>query len=1274
MIRPPTRSGPPPDDHRRARAAGAPPGRSLRKRAGVLFVAIVPVLGALVAARPLRSQVGRPPELHMSMGHHVVEWAAEPGDVFTVRVTNSSAVTSRLPDGEKAFVDAYADADGRVRVTLRFRTNDFAYAYVEPGDRFEVSVREGPLLVDFVVPDFRVDVDDEGRRVAGYAPAGRPITVTLEPDIVAAPFERVVVAGADGRFAIDLPDGSRLAEGEGGRAVLVGDGGQWYTAVFARRRVEVMVDSARIETRASQQSPIRAERVVVDGERTRVRGFSVNTPPQEGISPDGRRLLTDDYPHLLRAGDRVTITQVGGGMDRDDRWPRTVPDLRVRLDRDRILGEAPPGERVEVRLLDAGSAGARLAETVTADAAGRFEVVLSAEMAPSAGWRAVARVDSGDGIWMRADAVIPRLEAAVNAAHVGVDALPFQPVTLTLRTPDGTVVASGAHRTDQDGRLDAHFDTGRDDRDTGWDILALMRTGDLLEVELVAGDPWLLVVPRLTGRIDLDAERIHGRADPYRQIAIDVVQEDEEPRRFDVTAGSDGLWQLDLPGVADLEPDRFARVEAAVDGHRFYLYTAPLVLSLHEGRSYVGASPYMGYSTAITLTTADGRVAGSATRIAERLEPPLPVEHPMWHLDVFGGGVRIRPGDRLTWRTGFDTASLVMQPLEARAHIVDDLVVVRTVAGGRLRIETAPLDPSNRVFELEADARGIFSHRFDDFDLQYNSNLSITLEQGRHRIIKFLELPGLALDLSNGMLTGHLEPSLGVRARVGEEGLTSATGSGRTDAHAAFALYLGTSSDRVPTWSPGESLVLDAPEAELTEQIDWRVPLLEIEPEGDFSVRGRVEPGSQLRVRRSMSQLNRGASSTTVRPAPDAEGRWSATFDRPPLAPGAISRVDAVLPDGHIAMHRHVEPMLVARYGTDQVCGVGMPDAEVRVSSRDAGGRLLASADGRVSRAGTFDLRLAPVDPDDPDDPDEGAVIREGQRVEAVVQGKSIGFDVGPMDLEVDVAGGRIVGRVLPDAPLIIESPIRTCLRAGVYSEEVYGRIEDRVSTYYVSSGAGGEIDRTIKMTAIDYGVDVTVFTPEGHAYLGSAFPRPSVTAWVDENRISGLVRPGAEVEARLLDDVGEWRADGRARAGADAGRFEIRLFDATGAPVVIRPGDRVELLADGGLAEMEVERLGFDFDPTRELTVRAPADRRLELRFVHPTGEQRLAARSDDAGRYAFTAADVPARAGWTLADLRALDVVLPRTPGMATGSAYRAPDEGGGGRVWLPVVGVGE
>ena len=1220
--------------------------------ASLVVGAFVSLLVALLAVRPVRS-VSAPPVLQIGMGHHVVEWEAAPGEAFAVRVTS---------DDEKAFTNAYADAEGRVRVKLHQRTNAFAYALVEPDDHFEILADEGSRLLEFVVPDFRVDVGDEGRRVAGHAPAGARVTVTIESGTGAAPYERAVDADADGRFSTDLPEPLRLAEGAGGRAVVVGSEGQQYTAVFARRRVEVVVDSARIQTRASQQSPIEAERVVTQSGRTRVRGFSRDYPRQEGISPDGRRTLVDDYPYVLRAGDTVTITQRGGGMDRDDRWPRIVPDLRVRLDADRIRGWARAGEAVEVILLDADGGDPRLAETVRADATGRFDFELPDGLEPAAGWRATARVDTGDGIWMRAEAIIPRLEAAVNAAHVGIEALPFLPVTLTLRSPDGATLAGGTFRTDHDGRLDAQLVTGEEERRSGWDIMAEMRPGDILEVELVDGDPKHLVVPLLTGRTDPDAERIHGRADPDREIGVELVKDDER-RRFAVTAGPDGRWQLDLTGEEDLEPDRHARIEVMIDGHSFYRYTAPISLKLITGRSYAEASPFIGYSTAITLTTPAGRVAATGSRIATALEPPIVFDDILFFLDRFDRGVAIRPGDRLTWRTGFDSASLEMPLLEARAHVLDDLVVGRTVAGGRLRIETAPLDPRTRVYELEADGSGRFLHRFDDFDLRYNSNISVVLERGRHRIVHHLELPGLVLDLSSGQLLGHLEPSVRVLARVGEDGRPSASGTGWTDSEAEFEIDLSMAEGRVPMWSPGQELTLEAPGAELTERIDWHVPPLEIEPDGKWSVSGLAEPGSELQVRRHMSPLNFGASSRTQRPRPDADGHWSASFNRPALAPGAITMVDAVLPGGHIVKRRHVEPMVVVRYGTDQVCGVGMPDAVVHVSSRDVDGRLLAHAVGRVSRAGTFDLRL------EPEGADAEALVREGQRVEAVVGEKEIGFEIGPMDLDLDVPGGRIHGSVLPNAPLILRSPIRTCLRGDAHDDQAFGRGDGRNITYNTRARADGELNRELEMSTIDYGVDVTVFTPEGHAYIGSIFPHPSITAWVDENRVTGLAPPSAEVEARLLDADDLVRGEGRARAGADAGRYEALLFDATDAPVRIRIGDRVEVWSAGARSEMEVERLGFDLDPTESLIVNAPSDRRLELRFVHPSGEEHLAVRSDDEGRYAFDTDDLPPRAGWALADVRELDVVLPQSLGKATASGYRAPDTGARS-LWLPAL----
>jgi hypothetical protein len=1213
-----------------------------------------------------RSQSQVPtPFPRINMGHHVVEWDGPPGTVYEVRVTNPNSVGGREPAGEKAYILVGADENGLVRARLHYRTNDFNYAEVEPGDHFEIGLQHEPGLLDFVVPDFQVDVSDEGRTVLGQAPAGATVTLTLEADISAAPFEIALVADTSGSFQADLPEASHLAEGEGGYARLVDEGGRRYSVAFARRWVEITLDSTRIFTRASMQSPISAKRVVVDRNgRKRLRGFGVDVPRQQGFSTDGRRKLVDVYPYVLRAGETITVSQLGGALDRDDHWVRVLPQLAIRREGGRLVGQAPPDSLLEISVLAPDDPLPQFNGSAQAAQDGTFKMDLPPGLEFGGGWRALVRTDTGDGIWLRAEFVVPRFEASVNAARLGMDLLPFQPVSVTLRSADGALRYTGEHRADADGKLVEDLESGEVEAKAGWDILSPFEPGDELEIDLQAGDPLYFSVPRLSATTDPDAETISGQAEPGQVVAI-VVVDGEARREFEATAGPDGRWQLDLSGEVDLEPGVYARVDTLVKGQRFYVYTAPFSLKVFPWRSYLEATPYLGYARSVTLTTPAGQLAGSGNRILESLEPPIDFFESGWQLDRFDDYPFILAGDTVSWRAGFDEVSLVVPPLESKAHIEDDLVVGRTIPHGRVIIETDLDDPViNQVIELVADDSGLFQHRFQNYDLRYNSTLDIKLMLGRHQVVRQLDTPGLALDLTCGILKGHVEPNLSVSATLGDRLAPDGVGQTRTRLDARFEIRMDNPDGRLPEFPVGRALQVEAPTAELTQAIEWRVPRVELGIEGALGARGRTESGAQVQVYRSSYPFNSG-SSRTERPKVEADGSWQASFERPRLGPGTTTRVTALLPDGHIAERSYIEPFLMAHYGTDQVCGQGMPDGIVHVETRNRDGLLMASADGRVDRNGLFDLELRPELP--------GVhPLGENQRLSATIGGKEVAYDIGPMNVNLDLAAGRIRAELLPSAKVVMRTPVRTCLRRDPYLDLAFGRRSRWTGTYNTATDGNGILDRDLDTRALDIGLDIMVYTPEGHAYYGSHFAKPSGTAWVDEGRVTGLAPPQAELRLRLYDSAGNLRGETMTEVEPDTLQFKAEFVDdASGQPLVIAHGDRVDVEPELGaaLSSIAVEDLSFDFDLDRGLWVQAPPGRRIELSFSHADGVSTMAETTDEDGRFVFEPDEVPPRAGWTFGSLLGIEVVMPAPDGNATGSAWRAhPTKDS--KLWIPQV----
>jgi len=1229
--------------------------------ATALLAAAAAFLG--LAGEASRAQGGAI-RLDVSMGHHTLAWQGEPGAAYTVRLSNPRAIDDRNPDGEKVFVTARADATGAVRVLLHNRGNYQTYASVEPGDRLELAAESGPALLDLVVPDVGADASDDGARVAGLAPAGATVTITLEAEGDPPPFRQAVVARDDGEFVLDLPAERQLAEGAGGKATFVDGAGHRYADVFARRRAELTMDSAYIETRASQQAPIGAERVVeVQGRRV-VQAFGTHTQSPEGLGFDGRRLLTGDANLVVHAGDVVTFTQQGGPLRRNDAWVRTLPDLAIRFDGARVVGQAPSGAILSV---DAGAPGEaqRWSAAATADAAGVFALDLPEGMRAEAGWWAHARLDTGDGIWLRATTVVPLIEASVGAAHVGIDMQPFQPVTLTVTSPAGEARYHRAHRASATGRLDVQLPTGLRDAASGRRTYVALRPGDRLAVALDAGDPLVFTIPSLVARTDPDSEALSGTAPPNDALRIAVVDGDATLHRTALADG-DGRWRLDLAGDVDLEPDVYARVDWLERGHRFYAYTAARGMRIHLDGGLIETWPSIAYPVTVTLTTGDGRLSAiGGTPLGEVATPEIGASNYVELRDRFDHRRWIEPGDVLTAAVGADAARVVAVPLELRAHVADDIVLGRTVPGGRVSIGPS-YDPQFGLplVEVVADTSGAFRHEFaGTHDIAFNDDLVATLQLGRDQLVRALNAPGLTLDLSSAVLEGSLEPGVTVAARVGDPVAPEATGSAEADRRAAFAIALVGPDGRAPRLNAGQPIAVDAPAATLSARLDWAVPDVAFVDGRAEVVVGTAPPGSLVQAARRAGPLGlgRSGSAPSVAVQAGADGRWEASLGEAPV-PGWMTTVTVELPDGHRAARRDVVPIVRAHLGTPQVCGIGMPSEAVHVEAHDDAGNLLGTASGYTDREGRFDMRLAG---------DDGVPswLDTGHVLSARVGEAQMGLTIGPMG-DVSTANGRASATVLPNAQVLMSAPASGCLRGRLANAIAAGlSTGSRTGEGAVlrSDDAGRVSTTLLGRDVMAYGVSIVVFTASGQSYMGTHFPAPFGTAYVDSDRVAGLAAPGSRVAVRLEDSAGAVLGRAQADAAVGDGRFVAALRADDGADVIIRPGSWVVLDSGTGTARFQVEPLAFDYNPARGLDVVGPPDRPIAIQFTIRDRVEALAERTDAEGRFAFRPDEVPPRAGWALGDLTEVEVLLMQPGDHATGYAWVAEDDGGR-TVWLP------
>lgn len=1226
--------------------------RTLLRLPLAMYLALVLVTGSS-ATLPARSQPAADvPTIRATMFHHVFRWTAKPGEAFEVTLADAAGE-------EKAYRQVQADAMGEVTVKLAARTNDFAFQNVEPGDRLHIARFAGTELLDLKIPDASVDMSDDGRRIVGRAPAGARLDLDIEPRGSESPFAASLVAADDGSFSMDLPEAARVQPGEGGKVSFGDPAGHRFDLQFARRQVEVVLGSARAEGRATLQMPIRIRRLVEINGRRVPRSLGRLNPRPDGVGTDGRWIYADDAAYRITAGTVVTFSQTGGPLDRTDEIVRVMPDLAIQVDGPRrISGHGPSGAVLGVDVLAPDSEQPAGRFSVTADAQGVFVLALPEILELGAGWRAVLRQDLGEGISARVEIVLPRYRLSVNAARLDTQVAAFQTLTVTLLAPDGALRARKVARADEAGSLSLQMDDGKVDPKSGWDILEPFRPGDIVEIDPGRGDPTRLVVPVLSATSDVDAEAIHGRAVPGATLDLELHDGGQTLQRS-AMADAAGSYTLDLRGVADLEPGVQSMVRwTERRGHVFYVLTAPLGLQVSAARSYAEFWPYLGYPISVTLTTPELVTAGRGLDPTIGLRDPLSLPAslypmPVWFDDHLGATIRIRPGDEVQVQAGGDSAQVKVLPLEGRVHVGDDLIIGRTAPGTQLRIEieTEAEVPSNVTATLQADGNGFFSHSFfGQADILYNTTLSIWALLGRHRILYALQGPGLMLDISAARISGSVEPEVDLVARLGESGALRARVAGRADAEASFDLILRDVAGDAVEPRAGEALSILASDAQLTREIEWTVPrlTLDVDPEAG-SIRGSAEPDALVVVRRSEALGYPGIRSGGLvdgrafpRIAPD--GSWSVgeTWRR---VRGSRIEAQLTLPSGHVARRTQTDPLLNVQHGGSAVCGVGQPHRRVTVIARDAAGRPVAWAGGRADADGRFELALADA---------AGQPVRtaEGTRVEADIGGEAAEVVLGPLKVMIDVAARDIKAQVSPDAKFEYYYPTRSCLYDD--DDQTWRTLTGRGSGS-TSSVSRAKLDGTVSQNLyypefLDNGLDAAVYTAEGHRYYRPVYMPPSALAYVGTDRLAGRARAGMPLQLAVRDPSGALRSE----AGLEVdgrGRFDQRLIDAAGQPVLLAPGDRIVLLEASSQAELIVDPLSFDYSPEVGIQGHTLPNRELKLSLTVPDHRAVLLdLRSDALGRFALLATDLSPRGSWTFEQVTAIEIGLPKGDGHAT------------------------
>ncbi|MEO8084732.1 MAG: hypothetical protein ABI780_12990 [Ardenticatenales bacterium] len=1248
-------------------AAGCP---AAAQPAKVAHQAVAPQAVAPLAVAPQAVAVS-PTPVRSWMYTNRAAWHTAPGTRVSARLVDrvaGEAVANAVADAEGDVVLAFAVPPTGERTPLGGSNPSL----IEPGDTLFVAADDVPVW-QIAVPDLSADAEVSPPRVYGTAPAGAAVDITFN-GAGRRPFAGTATAGADGRFDLSLQDNFDLRYGDVGWVTLTDAAGHSFTLLAAPLVVEVSLGTPR--TRVLGSTSTRPDLMVQTAGTSR--GY---WPVNRAADPIGTgwtaflSVFTGDGRDALSSGAVVTATLSGDPLSVARVRPVVIPNIAFDLDvgGTAFIGRAPAGAPLQITI------GRPDRATVTfdtaADANGRVRVAVPfAPMPP--GSRAELRYDDGRGDWFIAQLVMPQVRVRLYEGVVEGVGQPWQPVTVTLTTPSLPTTYSWPGRTDMDGDFSTTLHPASPETYPPCEIWPLcyetvsLAPGDRIAVEFAGGDPTTLTLPRLTTHTDPDAESVGGEAPGGARVELftnlpwtiptwNSQRNEPAPARPVATAvaADDGAYTALLSPAIDIEPPLRGYAVITDQGQLVAAQWTPLVVALTQNIAYVEATGVTNRPISATLRDALGTTVARLDTMRDTGALR----------DEVGEQPDIVAGDVLDIQRGDDRLVLTVPPLNGRVHVDDDLLVGQGPPGEVIRLigRSGPVTAT-------VDSAGLFRHDFraDGIDLRYNDPLRAVLALGpgrRHTLNRDLTLPGLTLALHTSRLRGAIEPLLDLNVSADRGPTALARQTTRSDGRAAFSTALAGADGRRLELIPGDRLSVTAPSSALQSALAMAVPTLSIalDAAGDVAT-GTMPRDASLTVTLGHWFINDYGASTNGwgYPTPGADGRWSTAFEsgsQGPLDIRAGSTVDAELrlPSGHVVENRAALPLLSAQVDGSRVCGQAAPLAEVAVTAIDTAGATLLSGNGTADALGLFDLALT-----DPEGRDR--TMAPGTLVRGRLGDADVSLVMPTLGVEVDWDSGIVTALTMPRGEATVEVAAHGCLGrpsgdGGDYDERFlvadgHGRAEvDDFSAEQVAAG----------VVAAAYTADGMRVYREAHLLIADIY--------VDTPRLVVTTTARTPLTAALVG------ADGRPRASAaavadDTGRGDLSFADTQGRALPIAAGQTVTLDADGDATRIAVEPLSFDVSAGRGLVGLATPGRDVSLRLTLVDGRPIAFVRqTDDRGRFVFTPAMVPPRAGWRWSDVRGVVAAVALPGGHRELSVAVLGAVEPGGPVYLPYGATG-
>lgn len=1252
------------------------------------------------------------------------------GNLVDWRTTPKTSVRGRVLIGGEEAAIAYASSDSAGFVQLAFYGTGGGIP-IASGASIELlpDGAETPFIFD--VPVLAADVDAAADRIVGQAPPSSELRLIVRDESGEPIVDRGLRAAPDGTLDVSLVGEADIVPGQVGSLEYVDAHGNRFDARFAALRLDVQLGDRTILARATLGTTVTATIKRADGSLKGTMSGRV-APWYTPIVPNDVT-LTGAMTEPILAGDTISIARSGGLLD-SGISDRTVPDLAVRIDPSarRIVGTGPPSTTLS--LVAMGPLEELLRTEVETNIGGAFESAVSEKI--GAGWRVELSYDDGVGLRSAALGLEPQVVASVHGSVVYGVNTPGHPVRVSLRGPTGTLsdtwsvstLADGAFRVVLAARGTGSGSNSRSVPGSGSGFVSgagassglgsgssssgesrsywRIRPGDVLEVDLADGDPIVMPVPLLGARTDPETEIVSGMAAPGADLHF-VVESDVDAAEGGIEAGlprsstgrsiiarssqraaADGAFAFDVGGLSgpdgmplDIEFPMSGRVRASrPDGHAFEAGWAPIVVRLTMGEeSFIQGTGAPGRDVSIVLTGSDGRRIAS---LGERDESTVYNAEPYWFADLrdaLGLHVPILGGDVLTIRVGDDEAVLNVPSLDGVVHVTDDLVSGTGGPGMNIVARIFGLDGSSAVVAGDTFDDGSFLVDFGaaDFDVRFNSSVTLSTSVGRHSVTRPIDGPGLSIDLVQGTVAGSAEPGSNVELEL-------IRGAGPIARHefvaprgGAFAVAFerGIGERLVPL--EGDVLIMrldDGPT--IDREIRLEVPALTIEHDSDADiVWGRVTPEGRLEIWAELvvPREDEGAWAGEARVEVGGDGRYTVAFENEAfdIRPGTAFFGWLQLPSGHFVTTRRIVPMINAQMGAGTACGwANLPRSGVSVAVDRAEGGASERGLGitRSALDASFSTTVSTGE-------GRSFAMRSGDRLSADLAGVEVDFRLPPLEIEIDSEEDLLRVTTTPGTDVIISWPFGVCGEdlvehawdGGTLVSDTDGKVEMPLSTLLPPLTGPDALPGAV--------IEVAIFEPGGHRLFVPIRPL-TLEVHIGTPRVTGWAMSGSAVSLRLIAPDGTERGTAATDIGDD-GRLDALLIDHAGELVASHPGDSLEIAAPGMApsSSLVLEPLDFDFDAgTGLIGVTTPGRRvqatmRLSKIGAIPEAEVDFELLADAGGQFSLTAP--PARSEWTLADVVEIRLSIMVGEGHRIISTFtRRPVFGPGSPAYLPIV----